>query len=102
MKKKETGSRVLHKAIEGGKTYIDDVIVDKEPLPCGMELLVNEEYDKENGGCESETDVDEGDAGQTILPVHNPCSGALAARKRKAPDRNDNPKYVSITLVVFL
>ncbi|KAJ8438551.1 hypothetical protein Cgig2_024640 [Carnegiea gigantea] len=92
VKKKETGSRVLHKAIEGAKTYIDDVIVDKEPLPCGMELLVNEEYDKENGCCESETDVDEGDAGQTILPVHNPCSGALAARKRKAPNRNDNPK----------
>lgn len=92
VKKKGTASRVFHKAIEGAKTCIDDVIVDKEPLPCGMELLVNKEYDKENGGCESETNVDEGDAGQNILPVHNACSGALATRKRKAPNKNDNPK----------
>jgi len=77
------------------------VIVDKEPLPCGMELLVNDEYDKESGGCESETYVDEGDAGQTILPVQNARGEDLATRKRKASNRNENPKYVLITLAAF-
>lgn len=87
------------KATEEARLFVEDAIVEKQPLPSAVRLLANEEFDKETGGYQSEIDEDEDEAEE---PVQNAQGGDVVSKKRKASSKIDSSKYVSGNLLYSL
>lgn len=71
------------------RPLIENKIVEKQPLPFGVRLLANEEFDKETGGYQSESDEDEAEAEG---PVQSARGEDVASKKRKASSKIKSPK----------
>ena len=96
VKKKGTKFGDVTKEIKGLETFVQDEIIEKQPLPSDIKLLANEEYNKETGGYESETGVS---AGENVLALENSSHGGIISKKRKASNRVGSSKYFFATLV---
>ncbi|XP_074274384.1 coilin isoform X2 [Silene latifolia] len=92
VKRKETRSLNASKAVQEATTYIYDGIVEKLPLPSGVKLLANEEFDKETGGYQSESEKDEDEGVKSTSPVQNTPNAALASKKRKSSSKLESAK----------
>ncbi|KAH9625352.1 hypothetical protein KSS87_015181 [Heliosperma pusillum] len=92
VKRKETRFLNASKAVQETTAYIEDGIVEKLPLPSGLKLLANEEFDKETGGYESEPEKDEDDGVKSTSPVQNIPNGDLASKKRKSSSKLESAK----------
>ncbi|KMT07785.1 hypothetical protein BVRB_6g147070 [Beta vulgaris subsp. vulgaris] len=77
------------KASEEARLFVEDAIVEKQPLPSAVRLLANEEFDKETGGYQSEIDEDEDEAEE---PVQNAQGGDVVSKKRKASSKIESSK----------
>ncbi|GMI87741.1 coilin [Hibiscus trionum] len=76
VKKKGRKSTEIIKA-DSDLNYLEDLkVVERLPVDTGVKLLANEEFDKETGGYESESEEDES------TPVEN-----IVLKKRKARDK---------------
>lgn len=89
VKKKGTKFGDVTKEIKGLETLIQDEIIEKQLLPSDIKLLANEEYNKETGGYESETDDA---AGENVLALENSSHGDIISKKRKASNRVGSSK----------
>ncbi|CAO2828880.1 unnamed protein product [Amaranthus hypochondriacus] len=77
------------KAIEDSMPFVEDEIVEKQTLPSVVRLLANEEFDKETGGYQSETEKDEDDAEGLAKRAQDVD---VASKKRKAASPIENAK----------
>ncbi|KAB2609828.1 hypothetical protein D8674_037173 [Pyrus ussuriensis x Pyrus communis] len=69
-------------------------IVERQPINGGMKLLANEEFEKETGGYDSDSEEGEPDQLEDILPVENsPYTGSnRRSKKRKLSDKPQSSK----------
>lgn len=65
-------------------------IIDKPTVITGMNLLANEEFEKESGGYESELEVD---IAAEVEDVENSPEAKAVSKKRKASKDPHRPKY---------
>ena len=82
------------KAIEDSMPFAEDEIVEKQTLPSVVRLLANEEFNKETGGYQSETEKDEDDAEGLVKRAPDVD---VASKKRKAASPIENAKYAFVT-----
>lgn len=71
-------------------------VPDDRPINAGMKLLANEEFEKETGGYQSETEEDEPDQLEKTLHVDDRPDRKKVSKKRKASKKLRSSKYVSI------
>ncbi|KAL6969371.1 hypothetical protein U1Q18_029084 [Sarracenia purpurea var. burkii] len=67
-----------------GANLVEDEIVEKQTLLTGVPLLANEEFEKETGGYQSESEEGEHRHSQDTLHVENSCERNVVSKKRKA------------------
>ena len=65
-------------------------IIDKPPVTTGMNLLANEEFEKESDSYESEQEVD---VAAEVEDVENSPEVKAVSKKRKASKDAHSPKY---------
>lgn len=99
VKRKGAGKIGALKAIEEARPCIEDKIVEKQPLPLGVRLLANEEFDKETRGNQIEKDEDEDEAEE---PVQSAPGRNAVSKKRKASSSIESSKYAYVTLLLFI
>ncbi|XP_074274377.1 uncharacterized protein LOC141598591 isoform X2 [Silene latifolia] len=92
VKRKETRLLNASKAVQEATAYIKDGVVEKLPLPSGVKLLANEEFDKQTGGHQSESEKDEDEGVEIRSPAQNDPNGDLASKKRKSFSKLENAK----------
>ncbi|XP_050120364.1 coilin-like isoform X1 [Malus sylvestris] len=81
--------------IDDGTNAIEvEEIVERQPINGGMKLLANEEFEKETGGYDSDSEEGEPDQVEDILPVENaPDTGSnRRSKKRKLSDKPQSSK----------
>ena len=69
----------------------DEAIVEKPHISGGVKLLAYEEFNKEGGGYESESEEDEP---EETAEVEIAPAGNAGSKKRKASRKIKSPKYV--------
>lgn len=93
MKKKGSTSTEIIKIGDGLNDSLNMMeIIDKPPVTTGMNLLANEEFEKESSGYESEP---EEDMAEEVEDVENSPEVKTVSKKRKASKDLRFPKYGS-------
>ncbi|KAJ9176300.1 hypothetical protein P3X46_011630 [Hevea brasiliensis] len=67
-------------------------IVETQPVISGMNLLANEEFEKESGGYESEEEEDAPEQVEDAVQVENASEVKKVSKKRKAPEELKSSK----------
>ena len=93
---KRKGGAVIDLLEVGDETNCseDEAIVENQHIHRGVKLLANEEFDKETGGYESESEEDEPDQPEETVQVETASAGNAGSKKRKASRKLKSPKYV--------
>jgi coilin len=93
VKKKGSTSTEIIKIDDGLNDSLNVVeIIDKPPVTKGTNLLANEEFEKESGGYETES---EEDVAEEVEDVENSPEVKTVSKKRKASKDLRCPKYGS-------
>lgn len=70
-------------------------IVETQPVAAGMNLLANEEFEKESGGYQSEEEEDAPEQAKDAVQVEDSREVKKVSKKRKASKELKISKYVS-------
>lgn len=91
---KRKGGAVIDLLEVGDETNCseDEAIVENQHIHRGVKLLANEEFDKETGGYESESEEDEPDQPEQTVQVETASAGNAGSKKRKASRKLKSPK----------
>lgn len=91
---KRKGGAVIDLLEVGDETNCseDEAIVENQHTHRGVKLLANEEFDKETGGYESESEEDEPDQPEETVQVETASAGNAGSKKRKASRKLKSPK----------
>lgn len=91
---KRKGGAVIDLLEVGDETNCseDEAIVENQHIHRGVKLLANEEFDKETGGYESESEEDEPDQPEETVQVETASAGNAGSKKRKASRKLKSPK----------
>ncbi|KAL9246530.1 hypothetical protein vseg_020052 [Gypsophila vaccaria] len=92
VKRKATRLLGANNANEEAEIYIEDEIVEKQPLASGVKLLANEEFNRETTGHQNETDNVKDKSVKSRSPVPKVRKGDLASKKRKASSKLETIK----------
>lgn len=72
----------------------DEAILEKQHISGGVKLLAIEEFNKEAGGYESESEEDEPDQPEETKQVETASAANAGSKKRKASRKIKSQKYV--------
>ena len=96
MKRKEGALSEIALLDDGTDAIEVEEIVERQPMNTRMKLLANEEFEKETGGYDSDSEEDGPDQLEDLFPVENPSDNGSNRRskKRKLSDKPQSSKYV--------
>lgn len=102
VKRKQSVSDDIFTLRNGNKTLELERIPDNTPIKAGMKLLANEEFEKETGGYQSETEEDIPDQLEETLHADGTPDKKKVSKKRKASKMRQSSKYVNILFMIYL
>lgn len=100
MKKKKGPSTDVIGVRDGRKSLEVEEAAEEQHVVAGMKLLANEEFAREVGGYESESEEDEPEKLEDELHLDNAAEKKLVSKKRKASRKLKRSKYVRQSIVV--